>query len=276
MGRTCLVTGANAGIGKEIARGLLQLGGHVVMACRSQERGEAARAELLRETGNPALELMLVDLASQAQVRSFAQAFLEQHQALHVLVNNAGVWRQKRELSPDGIESTWATNMLGYFLLTELLRDLLARSGRARIVSVASDFARGLDLTDVEFVRRPWSGVQAYSQSKQANRMWTWALARRLEGSAVTANALHPGGVNTALFRKAGGVVGLAASVYGAVLGRKPTEGADTAVWLAASPQVEGRSGLFWADRQQRPCRFSDHAAEEQLWALCERMTAPR
>jgi NAD(P)-dependent dehydrogenase (short-subunit alcohol dehydrogenase family) len=275
-GKTCLVTGANAGIGKEIARGLLRQGATVVMACRSPERGAAARDELAASTGNPAAVLMPVDLSSQAQIRSFAAEFAMRHPLLHVLVNNAGIWNQQRELTGEGIESTWATNVLGYFLLTELLREPLARAGGARVVSVASEFARGLDLADVQFERRSYSGISAYAQSKQANRMWTWALARRLQGSGVTANVLHPGGVNTTLFRKAGGALGAVASLYGAVMGRTPEAGADTAVWLASSPELEGRSGAFYADRQERACRFRNPTDEERLWELCESMTTAR
>ena len=138
-----------------------------------------------------------------------------------MLVNNAGTWLTRREETDEGIERTWATNMLGYFLLTEALRPLLARSAPARVVNVASELAHDLDLSDVEFERRPYEGVTAYAQSKQANRMWTWALARRLEGTGVTANAMHPGGVNTPLFRKGGGWKSLAAR------GLRPRDGED-------------------------------------------------
>ena len=135
--------------------------------------------------------------------------------------------------------------------------------------------ARDLDLEDVEFRRRPYSGVRAYAQSKQADRMLTWALARRLEGTAVTANAMHPGGVNTPLFAKGGGMLAMAVSVFSKVTGKTPEEGADTVVWLAASPEVEGKSSGFWIDRRPVRCRFRDPAAEERLWALCASMIRP-
>src|SRR5881397_549807 len=183
--RTCLVTGANSGIGRE-----------------------TARRDVAATTGNPAVELMIVDLSRQASIRDFARAFLDSHPELHVLVNNAGIWANRRRESPEGIEQTWATNVLGYFLLTELLLDRLRESAPARIVNVASQLARDLDLEDVEFRRRSYSGVSAYAQSKQADRMLTWALARRLEGTGVSANAMHPGGVNTPLFSKGGGLLG--------------------------------------------------------------------
>jgi NAD(P)-dependent dehydrogenase (short-subunit alcohol dehydrogenase family) len=272
-GRTCLVTGANSGIGRETARGLARLGARVVMACRDRERGETARREIAAGTGNGDVELLLVDLSSQAAIRGFAAEVHHRCPALHVLVNNAGTWSERRRTSPDGIELTWATNQLGYFLLTELLLDRLKASAPARVVSVASRLARDLDLDDVQFEHRRYAGVAAYAQSKQANRMWTWALARRLEGTGVTANALHPGGVNTALFGKGGGVRSLVATVGARLFGKPAAEGADTAVYLAASPEVEGRSGGYWIDRRERRCRYRDPEQEERLFSLCERLT---
>src|SRR5881628_600359 len=133
--RTCLVTGANSGIGKETARGLARLGSRVILACRSPERGEDARREIVETTGNPAVVLMIVDLARQASIREFARAVLDAHRELHVLVNNAGTWSTRRQESPDGIELTWAVNVLGYFLLTDLLRGRLRESAPARIVN---------------------------------------------------------------------------------------------------------------------------------------------
>ena len=273
--RTCLVTGANSGIGKETARGLARLGHRVVLACRDAERGEAARRDIAETTGNPAVELMIVDLARQASIREFARAFLASHRELHVLVNNAGVWSSRRREGPDGIEETWAVNVLGYFLVTELLLGRLRESAPARIVNVASKLAGELDLDDVEFRRRPYSGISAYSQSKQADRMLSWALARRLDGTGVTVNAMHPGGVNTPLFAKGGGLMAMAASVVAKAAGKTPEQGADTAVWLAASPEVEGSSGRFWIDRREVLCRFRDAAAEERLWELCASMARP-
>ncbi len=271
-GRRCLVTGASSGIGKATARELARRGGRVVLACRSPERGEAARREIAEATGNPHLELMVAELSSRRSIRDLARPFRERHPVLHVLVNNAGVWRERRQ-SAEGIEMTWATNVLGYFLLTDLLLPSLRAAGSARIVNVASRFASDLDLTDVEFKRRPYRGRTAYAQSKQAERMLTWALARRLEGTGVTANAVHPGFVNTGLFGKAGGLFGRVASVYAKLAALRPEEGADTLVWLAASPEVEGQSGRFWSERQERRCRFRDPDQEEALWRLCQAMT---
>jgi NAD(P)-dependent dehydrogenase (short-subunit alcohol dehydrogenase family) len=273
-GKTCLVTGANSGIGLETARALARAGARVVMGCRDRARGEAAWSEIAPTAGSGTLDLAVFDQSSPRQVRAFAESFARENPRLDVLVNNAGTWLARREETPEGLERTWATNMLGYFALTDALRPLLLRSGSARVVNVASELARDLDLTDVEFRRRPYDGVAAYAQSKQANRMWTWALARRLEGTQVTANAVHPGGVNTPLFRKGGGWKGLAGAAYGRLMGKTPEEGADTVVFLAADPAVQGRNGRFWADRVERACRFRDPQLEEALYALCERMTA--
>ena len=251
-GKTCLVTGASAGIGKAAAVELARLGARVVMAVRDPEKGERARREILGATGRAEVELAIVDLASQATIRAFAADAARRFPSLDVLVNNAGVWTNRRTESPDGIELTWATNVLGYHLVAELLLPLLRRAPRARIVNVASQLAGGLELDDVQFERRPYEGRAAYAQSKQADRMLTWALARRLAGTGVTANAMHPGFVATEIFGKGGGFAGMAASAYSKLRARKPADGADTVVYLAASPDVEGRSGLFWVDRQEQ------------------------
>ena len=272
-GKTCLVTGAAAGIGKEVARSLARAGATVVLACRDAARGEAARAELAAACGGRGnLELLEIDLSLASSIAAAARAFLGSHARLDVLVNNAGVWERERSLTAEGVEATWATNQLGYHRLTAALLGLLKVSAPARVVNVASEYARGLDLDDPEFSRRPFDGAAAYAQSKQANRMWTWALARRLEGTGVSANAMHPGGVRTRLWRRHDGTaLGWGVAAYLRLFGRTPEQGADTASWLASSPEAAGRTGLFWKDRRERACPFRGLAAEERLWALCER-----
>jgi NAD(P)-dependent dehydrogenase (short-subunit alcohol dehydrogenase family) len=247
------------------------------MAVRNPEKGERVRRSIVKRTGNDDVEIAVVDVARPESVRTFARALGDRHPRLDVLVNDAGIWAERRRTSPDGIELTWATNVLGYVLVTDLLLPQLRASGQARIVNVASRLAGGLDLEDVEFKRRPYTGKDAYAQSKQANRMLTWALARRLEGTGVTANAMHPGFVATEIFAKGGGLAGLGVSLYAKLRAKRPAEGADTVVWLAGSPEVEGRSGRFWVDREEHPCRFRDETAEEELWRLCHRMVgAPK
>jgi NAD(P)-dependent dehydrogenase (short-subunit alcohol dehydrogenase family) len=273
-GRTALVTGANTGIGKEIARDLARLNARVLLVCRSEERGRAALDEIVADTGNHRSELRVVDVSSRASVLAFAAELRARERELHILVNNAGVWLDERRTSVDGVELTWATNVLGTHLMTRELLPLLERGGRsgasARIVNVASEMARSLDLGDVELARRGYDGTTAYAQSKAADRVLTWAIARRLEGKPVTANAMHPGWVATEIASRERSVKNMVVSAAGKVFGRKPAHGADTATWLAASPQVEGASGRFYVDRHVRECRFRDRATEDRLWALCE------
>ena len=274
-GKVALITGGSAGIGLEIARGLAGSGYHTVLGVRNKDRGAAAARDIAATTGASPPEVMEVDFSSSASVRRFADEFRRTHEVLDVLVNNAGTWSASRRETTDGIELVWATNQLGYFLVTELLRPALVASPRARIVSVASELAHDLDLTDIEFKRRRYTGLASYAQSKQANRMWTRALARRLSGTKVTANSLHPGGVATGLFGKGGGILAKAVGVVASQFGRSPTRGADTAIWLATATEVEGKTGLFYFDRQERPCRFTSEAEEEKLFALCASMTTP-
>jgi NAD(P)-dependent dehydrogenase (short-subunit alcohol dehydrogenase family) len=260
----CLVTGANTGIGFEIARGLAQSGSQVILACRNQEKGEAARRAIAAEFQDSNPELLIIDLASQRSIRNAAADFAAKHSHLDVLVNNAGIAVPSRQESPDGIELTFATNVLGYHLLTRLLLDSLRKAKTARIINVASAMAAGLDLADVEFKRRSYTQAAAYAQSKQANRMLTWALAKRLEGSNVTANAMTPGAVDTPLLR----------ALAPKYPGRSTAKGADTVVWLATSPEVAGINGRYWSDRTEEPCEFEGDEEEGPLWELCERMTA--
>lgn len=241
-----LVTGANTGIGFEVARGLAAGGAHVILACRDSAKGQAALNTIAREYPGASLELLIIDLSSQRSIRATANAFLEKHSALDVLINNAAVGLQQRQESVDGIELTFATNVLGYFLLTNLLLDALRRAPTARIINVSSKLAGGLDLNDVEFNRRRYDAIAAYSQSKQANRMLTWALARRLQGSNITANALSPGAVNTHLLQ----------TFAPNMNGKTPREGADTILWLATSADVAGLTNRFWSDRKEQHCQF--------------------
>lgn len=273
-GRVCIVTGATSGIGREIARNLAARGATLVLACRNEVRGRAAMEEIVRATGNLHVQAMPVDLSSQSSIRCFARGFLATYPALHLLVNNAGVYLPERRLSPDGIEMTWATNVLGYHLLSRLLLERLKASAPARIVNVASTFADGLDLTDPEFHRRPYDGVTAYRQSKQANRMLTWALAERLAGTGVTANAVHPGGVSTGIYRELRGLRGVLVRAWVRLIKTGPRQGADTPTWLATSPELANVSGKFWASRREVPCIFRDRSANERLWELCEKMVA--
>jgi NAD(P)-dependent dehydrogenase (short-subunit alcohol dehydrogenase family) len=273
LGRVCLVTGATSGLGKEIARGLALKRAHVVVASRDAERGRRVAGELSDDAANPSVESIELDVASQQSVRRFAADFTKRFTKLHVLVNCAGVYEAARDKTVDGIERTWATNVLGYFLPTVLLLDTLAASAPARIVNVASSAAGGLDLDDVEFEGRPYRPMAAYRQSKQADRMLTWALASRLRGRGVTANAVHPGFVRTSLVRQ--GAFGFLFRL-GGIFARSPARAAETAVWLASSRALTEDTGGFYVDRKERHCPFRDEDAIDRLWSLCERMTSER
>jgi NAD(P)-dependent dehydrogenase (short-subunit alcohol dehydrogenase family) len=266
--RTAVVTGANRGMGKETARELARLGYTVVLACRNKERGDAAAAEITETTPGTAVALEL-DLSSLESVRAFAVAFNERYATLDVLVNNAAASLRSREVTADGFERHWATNVLGPHLLTRLLLPALEVSGHGRIVTVSTLAAGGLDLSDTQYERRRFSGLGAYRASKQATRMLTWALADRLDATGVTANALNPGYVLTELTTNVGGLM-KALIVLTRFKAVTPREGADTAIWLAASPEVEDVSGRFWNKRRETRCRFRGSPAVDELWALVE------
>lgn len=274
-GKQVIVTGPTSGIGKEIALQLGSLGADLILACRDVERGRQTALELSQRTGTKNFAVMHVDTSSQASLREFARQYRARYSRLDVLVNNAGMNRgtHPRAESVDGIELTFATNVLGYFLLTRELLDLLQASAPCRIVNVASQFAGDLDLDDLQFERRRFDSMKAYAQSKACDRLFTWALARRLKGTAVTANAMAPGLVpETGLFRHSPPeiVMGLRRRT-----GRTAAQGADTAVWLASSRDVEGETGKFFVDRKKTSCEFRNKTDEEKLWKICEDLVKP-
>ena len=277
-GKTCLVTGASSGIGLETARGLAERGARVLMAARDAGRGEAARCDVAKSTGNDSVELVLADLGSQRQVRALAEDVLERCDRLDVLVNNAGLTLGERVLTEDGIETTFAVNHLAPFLLTNLLRDRLVESAPARVVTVASDAHNGgqIDFEDLSG-ERSFSGWAAYCQSKLANILFTRELTRRLAGTGVTATCLHPGVVRTGFGRKGPAFIRTSLKV-GRYLLLSPERGADTAVWLAASPEVDGQSGGYYVKRRlTQPSRAArDPRAAERLWKVSEHLTGIR
>jgi NAD(P)-dependent dehydrogenase (short-subunit alcohol dehydrogenase family) len=269
-----IITGPTSGIGKEIAAQLAALGAELVLACRDLAAGERTGDEIARGTGTKSCVVMHIDTSSQQSIHEFARQYRARYPRLDVLINNAGINRSRRQVSVDGIELTFATNVLGYYLLTRDLLDLLRGSAPARIVNVASTFTTDVDLTDLQFERRTYDGRKAYSQSKACDRMLTWAFARRLEGSGVTANAMAPGLVpGTGLYRDTSPMVRLIMRLVGGFRPRSAARAADTAVWLASSPQVEGISGRFFGERREMACEFRDVQAEDKLWAICEGLT---
>jgi len=276
-GKVCVVTGANSGIGSETTRGLARLGATVVLACRSRERGEAARRTIVAETGNPELAVMDLDLARLASVRAFVREFTAKHARLHVLVNNAGVYIARRTITEDGVESTFATNHLGHFLLTNLLRESLVTGAPSRVVCVASEASQlgKIHFDDLSLARN-WGGLRAYCQSKLANILFAAELARRWP-TGVTANSLHPGGVRTNLGRRGSGGFGLGFRLaWPFLIGA--AKGADTVVWLASSAEVDGVSGLYFEMR--RPIEPNpiarDPTVARRLWEASEAMAGLR
>lgn len=255
--KVAMVTGATGAIGQAIARGIAARPEYeVVLLARDREKAERAVNEIKRETGNERVSYLLADLSRKAEIEALAEAW---EGPLHVLVNNAGATPRLREETPEGIERQFATNVLGYFWLTQALTPVLKESAPARVVNVASYYAGGLDLDDLEFERRPYNNNAAYRQSKQANRMLTVAFAERLAPHDVAVNACHPGDVNSTLSNNLG---------FGG--SESPEEGADTPVWLATTPAGQENTGTYFARRQAQPDSFArDKDAIEALYQAC-------
>jgi NAD(P)-dependent dehydrogenase (short-subunit alcohol dehydrogenase family) len=274
-----MVTGATAGMGLATAQALAELGYRVVLVCRDPSRGAAAVQRIKAGGGDPAVEFLQADLSSQQQVRLVAGEFVARYARLEVLVNNAGVFLTRREESDDGLEMTFALNHLGYFLLTNLLLDTLGASAPARIVNISSDAHRqaSLDWDDLQSCRK-YSGFRAYSRSKLANVLFTYELARRLEGTGVTVNAVHPGSVATGFALNNPGATATMTRVVGRLFGKSPEEGAETAIYLATSPEVEGITGGYWAKKKPKESsRLSYDAGDaRRLWRVSEELTGLR
>ncbi|HEU0185270.1 MAG TPA: SDR family oxidoreductase [Blastocatellia bacterium] len=272
--KICLVTGANSGIGKVTAKALAAGGASVIMVSRNRDKGEAAREEIIKETGAGNIDLMIADFSDLSQIRRLAAGVKAKYPRLQTLVNNAGTFIRQRTLTGDGYEATFAVNHLGYFLLTLELLDLLKSSAPARIVNVASDAHRSGHVYFEDLNLENGYGVwKAYAQSKLANVLFTYELARRLEGTGVTANCLHPGVVGTNLFNSIGGLGGKFLGLFSPFM-RTPEKGADTIIWLASSPEVENITGKYFADRKEQATNSEsyDTAIAARLWELSERM----
>lgn len=279
-GRVCLVTGASNGIGKAAAIKLANMGASLVLLCRDRDRGETALAEISLRSGNEDIDLLVADLGSLCQVRKAAGAFLESQRPLHVLVNNAGAIHMDRNLTEDGVETTFAVNYLGHFLLTGMLLDRMRDSGPARIVNVSSEahrigYADGRMAFDDLMGERQYGGWKAYGQSKLANILFTRELARRLNPAEVTVNAMHPGVVASGFGRNnRTGWMPYLQALYRPFC-RSNEKGAETAVWLAATPEIEGVTGKYFKDRKVRapaPQALNDGDAA-RLWRVSAELT---
>ena len=270
-----MITGANAGIGKVAALELAKQGHHIVMVCRSQERGRAAQAEIKAASGSEQVDLLIADLSVQADIRQLAAIFKQDYERLDVLVNNAGAIFDKRQETADGLELTFALNHMGYFLLTDLLLGMLKASTPARIINVSSDaHHRGsLNFDDLQH-KKSYSGFPVYSDSKLANVLFTYELARRLEGSGVTTNALHPGFVNTNFGNTMSSIPAFFIGIISRLFAISPEKGAETIIYLASSPEVEGVTGKYFVkNKATRSSKESyDEAVAKQLWEVSEQL----
>jgi NAD(P)-dependent dehydrogenase (short-subunit alcohol dehydrogenase family) len=267
-GKICLVTGGTNGIGKSTALELARMGATVVIVGRDAQKTSEVVQEIRAASGNPNVDSLLADLSSQQEVRRLAKDFKSKYSHLHILLNNAGAVFMQRQLSVDGIEMTFALNHLASFFLTDLLLDTIKASAPARIINVSSDaHASGkIEFDNLQGERdfRP----SAYDNSKLANILFTVELARRLEGTGVTVNALHPGFVATGFAKNNGKVIAALVSIFAPLVARSPAKGAQTSIFLASSPNVEGMTGKYFYDSQviSAAPQATDMIVARKLW----------
>ena len=270
VGRTVLVTGGSSGIGRATALGLAAMGAHVAIAGRDRERTEAAAREI-REAGGGHADAFVADMSSQAEVRRLAAEVLQRLPRIDVLVNNVGGYWDTRHVTVDGLERTFALNHLAPFLLTDLLLGQLRQSAPSRVVTVSSG-AHTMGRIDFDDLggERSYSGMRAYSQSKLANVLFTYELARRLDPAGVTANALHPGMVRTGFGAEDSGTLQRLFTPLMRPFMKSPAQGAATSIHLASSPEVEGVTGCYFANgkRKRSSKRSYDQATAERLWQV--------
>jgi NAD(P)-dependent dehydrogenase (short-subunit alcohol dehydrogenase family) len=275
-GKNILVTGATNGIGLVTATELSRMGGQVTIFSRNAAKCAEVAARIRSGTGN-LVEWIAADLSTLEGIMQAAMTFKQRHMHLHILVNNAGAYFVKRILTPDSFERTFALNHLNYFLLTVLLLDMLKASAPARVVNVSSGAHEGVKALDFDNLQgeKKFTGWDAYARSKLCNVLFTYELARRLEGTGVTANALHPGYVNTGFATNNGWAYRIGAKLSARLFGKKPEDGAATSIYLAASPEVEGVTGKYFVDCKEIPSSPSsqDKALAEKLWQVSLELT---
>jgi len=268
-GKIVLITGATSGLGKETARALARLGATIVLTTRDAQRGEQTKQDLIASTQNKSIDVLSCDLASFVSIRTFCAEFLQKYDALHVLINNAGVWDFRRRVSKDGIEETFAVNYLAPFLMTNLLLEVLKKSAPSRIINVTSGLHSGtIQFDDLEF-KKNFSGLKAYGHSKLAVILFTRLLAKKLEGTGVTVNCVNPGLNQTNLGRDAG----FAARMVFKILGKDPAKGAETALYLASLPDVATVSGEYFEKKQVKKTNLEtyDMDAANKLWDISKK-----
>lgn len=277
QGKVCLVTGASSGMGLVTARELAVMGATVVMLCRNRAKGEAAQAEIkAASSGNDRVDLIVADLSNLSEVGRAAHEFKQRHPQLHILINNAGGINAERKVTSDGLEATFATNYLAPFLLTNLLLDVLRASAPARIINVSAAAQKigKIDFADLQGSHH-YNALKAYAQSKLAQVYFTYELAERLAGTGVTVNALDPGHVVSHFNNSTRGLLHVIAAVIYLFDGRTVEQGAQTALYLATSPEVERVSGKYFANCKQTPssARSYDAAVRRRLWNVSAALT---
>jgi NAD(P)-dependent dehydrogenase (short-subunit alcohol dehydrogenase family) len=269
-GKVCIVTGANSGIGRATAIGLAKKGATLVMLCRDSACGEEALNDIISVSQYDSIELLMCDLASQKSIKQFVKDFKQKYDTLHVLINNAGVNYNRRILTEDGLETTFAVNTLAPFLLTNLLLDTLQSSAPARVINVASKMqSKKIEFDNLQGEKH-FSFMQSYGQSKTALITLTYEFARRFSDIGVTFNCLHPGGVNTKIAKNLKGISG-AISRNTMKFFKSPEEGAETSLYLATSPDVEKLSGKFFENKKEIHSKdvTYDESIAKQLWDAC-------
>jgi NAD(P)-dependent dehydrogenase (short-subunit alcohol dehydrogenase family) len=273
--KVVMITGANSGIGKATSLALAKMDATVVMVARSKERGEAAKAEIIKESQNNSVDLLLADLSSLESVQQLATEFQKKYSKLHVLVNNAGLFNRKRHITTDGYENTFATNYLAPFLLTNLQLDLLKTSAPSRIINVSSvgHYNGHINFDDLN-LEKEYGGWKAYGQSKLALVLFTHELARKLQHSGVTVNAVHPGTIATNIWTRPFGPAGFITALPKLFMA-SPEKGAETIVYLASSPEAQSLSGEYLEKLKVKKSSEESYDEEiaQRLWDVSAKLT---
>ncbi|KAK8396420.1 hypothetical protein O3P69_005461 [Scylla paramamosain] len=275
-GKTVIVTGSSAGIGKAAALDFAKRGARVILACRNLDKAGKVADEIIKSSGNTNVEVQQLDTSDLSSVRRFADEILKSEKKLDILVNNAGIaGYHKRETTKDGLEITMATNYYGHFLLSNLLLGLLKKSAPSRIINVSSvmhTFCKKLDPEDLNFEKSSYLSISAYNQSKLCNVLFTQELSNKLKGTGVTANSLHPGIVATEINAKASGIIPAIVDIFFQLMGKTSDMGAQTTIYLAVSDEVDGVSGKYFVDCKEQECsELARHwGMAKKLWEASE------
>lgn len=280
MQKIVLVTGATAGIGEETALGIAKTGARTVLVGRNRAKGEKVVARIKAETGSDNCDLLVADLSSLAEIRRLADEFKSKYERLDVLVNNAGGIFDRRTETVDKIEYTFALNHLSYFLLTNLLLDSLKQAPTARVVSVSSEAHRlgKIDFDDLQYKKRKYSSMSVYGSSKLLNILFTYELARKLAGTNITANCLHPGAVASEFGNNTSGFLRGLVWLFKNTMAITPAKGAETSVYLATAGEVEAVSGKYFDSKREKESSKASHdaAAQKRLWAISEEIVGQK